>query len=220
MVKGIYCIENLNNGKRYVGSSNNLKKRKKSHFYELKRGNHGNLKLQRSYNKHGEEKFTFYILEEVENELDLISREQFYIDNLKPQYNICKIADSSLGVKRSNETKEKIRQANLGLKHPEWRNKIKSESQGGENHWSKNKIFSDESKKKMSESHKKLYENGYKNPNSKKILQYSLNNEFIREWDSCYEAARHYECNEMAIRHNVKGRTKTSKGFIWKIKEN
>ena len=35
---------------------------------------------------------------------------------------------------------------------------------GGEKHWTKKKKFSEESKKKMSESQKKLYQNGYIHP--------------------------------------------------------
>lgn len=34
-------------------------------------------------------------------------REQYYIDTLKPEYNICKIAGSSLGVKHSAESNKK-----------------------------------------------------------------------------------------------------------------
>lgn len=213
---GIYVIINKVNGKKYVGSSKNVRKRRNRHFSELRRNTHKNRKLQNSFNKYGEDNFEFKLLEEVTDKNELIIREQFFIDKLKPKLNINLIANSSLGVKRSEETKEKIRQANLGLKHPEWRNKIKSLAQGGDNHWTKTKSFSDESKEKMSNTHKQLYENGYKNPNSKTIYQYSLDGELIKEWESCYEAARFYECSEMNIRNVVKGRSKSAKGFIWK----
>ena len=214
--KGVYCIENTKDGKKYVGSSQEIKKRKSRHFSELRNNKHKNKKLQNAYNKHGSDCFIFYIIEEIEDVNLLIEREQYYLDDLKPFYNINIIANSSLGVKRSDEMKEKVRQANLGLKHPEWRNKIKSEVQGGDNHWTTKKKFTDESKQKMSDSQKKLYEEGYKNPNSKKIAQYSIDGVFIKEWDSCYEAARFFNCHEMNIRNNVKGRSKTAKGFIWK----
>jgi len=38
---------------------------------------------------------------------DLLVREQYYLDKLNPQYNMLKIAGSSLGFKHSEETKEK-----------------------------------------------------------------------------------------------------------------
>ena len=217
---GIYCIKNVLNGKIYIGSSIDCYKRSNRHFSELKNNKHKNKYLQNAYNKQEGRYFVFGIIELVNKKSNLIIREQFYIDKEKPEYNINLIANSSLGVKRNKETREKIKQANLGLKHPEWRNKIKSIAQGGENHWTKKKKFSNESKKKMSNSHKKLYENGYVNPQAKTIYQYTLDNKFLKEWKSCYEAARFYKCSETSIRNNVKNKTKKFGGFIWKaIKE-
>ena len=215
---GIYCIENIKNGKKYIGSSIDTKKRKNRHFSELKRGIHKNSKLQSSYKKHMVEDFIFYILELVEDKKKLIEREQYYIDKYKPQYNINLIANSSLGVKRSEETKEKVRQANLGLKHPEWRNEIKSKAQGGDNHWTKKQSFSEESKKKMSDSQKKLFENGYKHPNYKVVIQMDLNGDVIKVWDSPSVASKELSIHKDAISRCARGLTKTSGGFKWKYK--
>jgi hypothetical protein len=68
----------------------------------------------------------------------------------------------------------------------------------------------------MSESQKKLYKDGYLHPRAKPIFQYSLENNFIKEWGSCYHAAREYKCSEMSIRNNVNNKTKQFKNFIWK----
>lgn len=57
---------------------------------------------------YGFDGFTLEILEYCQPS-DLIKREQYYIDLLKPEYNILKTAGSSSGVKRSEETKAKIR---------------------------------------------------------------------------------------------------------------
>lgn len=56
---GIYCIECLKNGKRYIGSSTNLYKRYYSHLYLLRAGKHKSNLLQEDYNLYGEEQFTF-----------------------------------------------------------------------------------------------------------------------------------------------------------------
>jgi hypothetical protein len=217
-IQGIYCIKNTINNESYIGSSYHVYKRRNRHFSELKNNKHKNYKLQKLYNLYGKESFTFSIIEVVETKESLIEREQYYINYFKPEININLIATSSIGVKRSDETKEKIRLANLGLKHPEWRNKIKSEAQGGDNHWTKKKKFSQESKNKMSESQKKLYENGYINPVKKAILQYTLDMVFIKEWESGAEVERVLNIKRSSISQCLKNIIKTSGGFIWKYK--
>jgi group I intron endonuclease len=86
MNSGIYQIVNSINGKYYIGSSENLEKRKLRHFNELKKNRHHNIYLQRAYNKHGNI-FKFEILELIESE-KLFEREQYYINTYKPEYNL------------------------------------------------------------------------------------------------------------------------------------
>ena len=217
-MKVIYSIINIVNNKKYVGSAINFEKRKRIHLSDLRNGNHHSILLQRSWEKYGEENFIFVILEEVKNKEDLITREQWWIDNILCEYNIAKTANSSLGIKRREDTIEKIRNANLGLKHPEWRNKIKSISQGGNNHWTKKKNFSEKSKKKMSESYLKLYENGF-HPRHTKIKQLTLDGSLVREFNSIKEAGEYYGYNPDAISNNIRNRTKTSYGYIWRKSE-
>lgn len=62
----IYQIINKIDGKRYVGQTIDLQKRKQSHFSELKRNCHPNYLLQDAWNKWGEENFMF-VYEEIEN---------------------------------------------------------------------------------------------------------------------------------------------------------
>lgn len=68
--------------------------------------------------KNTHDKFSLYILEycEIEN---LITREQFYFDLLKPPYNILKIAGSSLGYTHTLESLSKISIAKTGTNHTE-----------------------------------------------------------------------------------------------------
>lgn len=47
---------------------------------------------------------------------DMLSREQYYLDLLKPKYNILAKAGSSLGFKHSEETKRKMIEAHVGHK--------------------------------------------------------------------------------------------------------
>lgn len=104
---GVYRWINIINGKSYVGSSISLKNRF-SVYYSIK-----SLKtkrpsiIYRALLKYGHTQFSLDILEYCEPSI-LISREQYYIDLLKPEYNICKTAGSTLGKAHSISTKEKI----------------------------------------------------------------------------------------------------------------
>lgn len=111
MKSGIYKILNLVNGKIYVGSAVELVKRWREHKYHLNRKTHKNIHLQNAWNKYWSISFEFIILEYCDIE-KLIEREQYYIDNLKPDYNLALTAGSRLGVPMSEEAKAKIGAAN------------------------------------------------------------------------------------------------------------
>lgn len=83
---GIYCILNLLNQKKYIGSSKNIYDRLVNHKMMLNNNKHHNNYLQNSWNKYKSNNFIYIILEECDK-LKLIEREQFYIDTLKPEYN-------------------------------------------------------------------------------------------------------------------------------------
>lgn len=101
---GIYQIRNLINGKIYVGSTvNKFYRRWCAHKGLLNKNKHDSIKLQRGWNKYGKENFVFEILEVVEDKNKVIEREQFYIDTLKPWYNVRLIAESNFGTKRTKE---------------------------------------------------------------------------------------------------------------------
>lgn len=108
MTAGIYKIVNTANQKTYIGSAVNLKNRWRRHVWELDRGSHPNLPLQRSWKKRGNLSFTFVILEVVPSKTLLLEREQFWLDTQHPEYNICKKAGSILGIKRSPATIAKM----------------------------------------------------------------------------------------------------------------
>ena len=208
----IYGILNKVSGKYYIGSAVNFSKRKSRHLKLLRENKHHSYLLQKEWD---ENLFDFIILEKVLGKEFLTEREQWWIDNTNSFYNICKIASSSLGVKRTEETKEKVRQANLGLKHPEWRNEIKSKAQGGENHWTKKKSFSDEAKLKMSKTKKELYKNGYQSPVKKRIQQLNLDGSFVKEWDSATQVEKELGFNRKAIVQCLIKKSKKSNNYLW-----
>lgn len=120
---GIYCIKNNENGKKYVGSSSNITSR----FYMYYSLYHITLRknslICRALLKYGYTKFSVEILEYCDPSV-LIEREQYYIDLLKPEYNLLKLAGSSIpppvgvrGYKILESTKTKISQSKTGIKH-------------------------------------------------------------------------------------------------------
>lgn len=78
MMSGIYLIENVENHKKYVGQSINVKIRIGKHKSYLKSGKHENIYLQRSYDKYGLNSFNFKLLESCSVE-ELDEREIYYI---------------------------------------------------------------------------------------------------------------------------------------------
>ena len=104
----IYKISSLLYPERfYIGSAVNFQKRRTDHLSRLDKNVHPNKKLQNHYNKYKD--LIISIVEEIEDSNLLVEREQFYIDKENPHFNLCKIAWSQLGMKRSEETKEKMR---------------------------------------------------------------------------------------------------------------
>lgn len=110
---GVYAIVNLLDNKFYIGSAaycleiesqKGFYRRWYQHFYRLEKGIHHCIYLQRAWIKYGLENFEFRILEFVTSEL-CIEVEQNYLDLANPNllYNMCGVAGSSLGTKRSQE---------------------------------------------------------------------------------------------------------------------
>lgn len=110
---GIYQIFNTVNNKRYIGSALNIEKRWRLHKFHLKIGKHHSNILQKAWNKYGDEKFKFIVLVTCPKE-ELIIKEQSFMNLLKPEYNICKVAYSWAGNKHSDESKLKMSLATKG----------------------------------------------------------------------------------------------------------
>jgi hypothetical protein len=113
---GIYIFTNLKNDKKYIGSSDNLRRRFLQ-YYNLNyliRSNY--MRICRALLQHGHYNFNLSIIEYCKVE-HLLIREGYYIDLLKPEYNILlEPTAGSTGFKHSPETREKMRNAQKGLK--------------------------------------------------------------------------------------------------------
>ncbi len=119
-----------------------------------------------------------------------------------------KMSESSKGIKKSEETKKKMSESRKG--HPmytnEWREKISQGNIG--------RKVSDDTKKILSERKKG-------NTNRRKtVLQYDKNGNFLKEWDSVYEAALSLNKKTgAAITEVCSGKRKSIFGYIWRYKK-
>ena len=112
----VYHILNIVTLDCYVGSTVSFKRRISRHLDELKRGKHHSIILQRAFDKYGNDAFKVVKLESgfQVTKSHILSREQFYIDTIKPKYNIWPTAGSGLGSKRTEETKKKFSEIQKG----------------------------------------------------------------------------------------------------------
>lgn len=229
-MKGIYCITNRINGKKYVGLSNNINRR----FMEHKTPKNVKDKttvLARAFRKYFIENFDFEILEIVESVEELEEREIFWIEKLNPEYNMNEGGGGNRGYELSEEVKNHL--SILGKL--QWASKTDLEKQKTIKRLTaprKRKPRSEETKKKLREANKgkkmsqetkdkiskanKIAAIGNKNGN-KPVIAYSDNENII--FESTKKAADHFGVNPSCITGVLKGRRKTCRGYKWKYKQ-
>jgi len=147
-ISGIYQIQSkIKPNRIYIGSAVCINKRWIAHLSDLRLYKHGNQKLQNHYNKYGESDLQFSILLSCDKE-DLLKIEQYFIDSYNPYFNICKKAGSTLGRKMSDEARLKMKKA------WETRLPVSDETRKKQSINGKNRKHSNETKLKISNSHK------------------------------------------------------------------
>jgi predicted GIY-YIG superfamily endonuclease len=193
--KAIYIIVNSKNNKVYVGSSIDVCKRRSRHFKALEKNIHENKHLQNSYNKYGKEYFTMYLLEYIEDENDLLVREQYWLDVTNSYdknigYNNSPTAGNSLGVRHSEKSKE-----------------VRSKKFSGEGNPFYGKKHSKDTKKIIGEKGRKV------------VYQYDLNGNFVKEWSSVKETEDVGGFSRDLVSLCINHRYRYHKGYIWISKE-
>jgi group I intron endonuclease len=206
---GIYKITNLITNKIYVGSTLDFDGRWWDHKKRLRKGNHHSIKLQRSYNIHGENNILFEVLEECGTD-ELLIKEQYYMDlydTYKNGYNCRPKAENHLGAKRSEESKKKMSEsAKKSKRQPcseETKKKISAANKNKVS-WIKGKKQTKEHTINASKSH------------CKKIKQYDMQGNFIKEWDSIKSCIETLNMDNTALWKVLNGKYKQTKGYVFK----
>ncbi len=110
---GIYMWTNKLNGKKYVGSSVDLRRRLIEYYNANRLMKYNNMPINSALLKHGYQSFTLTILEFC-GKYNIMSKEKYYFDVYEPYYNILKTPGSpsrGSGWTRSEATIENMRLA-------------------------------------------------------------------------------------------------------------
>lgn len=157
MDTGVYLIENVANGRRYVGSAASLKKRWREHRRQLAEGRHHSRFLQRAWNKYGPLFFKFQVVAYCDK-ANLLFYEQRLIDGLNPDYNVAKVAGSQLGYRHTDETRKKMsiaRRRNPSSPRKGMKHSAESKAKISQNRKGKGNCgWTDERRRKISEANK------------------------------------------------------------------
>lgn len=164
---GIYCWINLLNGKYYIGSGIDLNNRLSDYFQNWYYRDRNNLTIVKAINKYGMANFALIILDLwiAEDTKKILIIEQFWIDKLKPEYNILKEAGNSEGYNHTIDSINLMREKALSRKHSEVVKKAMSQNRMGENNSFFGKKHSEETKEKFREialNRDKLHKSGIK----------------------------------------------------------
>lgn len=184
----VYKHINKVNGKVYVG----ITKQKPEDRWKNGNGYNG-LYFERAIKKYGWDGFEHIIVCENLSKTDACTMEQLLIKALRttdPKYGYNQTVGGDGG------------------------------GMAGKHHTTatKNKISKSMQKCFFSEAHRKnisLSKKGTNHPQSKAVLQYTKNGEFVKKWAYMNEAAQSLGLSKGNISNACLGRTKSCGGFIW-----
>lgn len=209
----VYVIKNIVNSQVYIGSTNNYSKRKSTHLRTLRQGIHHSPPLQRSWDKYGENNFTFEIIELCDPST-LLVKEQLLLISQKPKLNCSKSAKSPMaGRKHTAKTKQEMSIARTGKK-ARYKRKVPKEYNETRSNKRKNFKWNDLTKRKMRETAIRI--NSIQRIDHDTLKKKISDSKGITH-NSLTEAAKYYNISVQAICDNLKGRSeKTRIGVTFK----
>lgn len=202
---GIYVLRNTKNGKVYVGKALCIYTRIKDHITALNRKvrDRENDHLINAWHKYGADSFEYYVAEYIEacatSERELYWMKQ--LDSLNSKFGYNKREDSSTGLIVTNETREKLRIAQIKrFQDPEERKKC------SHNYWKKNP-----------DKVKEMAQNLSKSRMEYNIYQYNRSGELIKIWSTMMEILKDNPTYKRGPIYGVcSGEKRSAYNYIWK----
>lgn len=204
----IYKLTNILNNKIYIGlTTETISERCRKRIAEAKYKESRNSYILNAIRKHGSEVFKVEQLDTANTLEELQQKEIFYIQQYNSTdrnigYNLTKGGEGNLGLKMSDETKEKIRQKHLGIK------------------------WSDDRKLKHSELLKSKnidYSKGKENCRiynlkaCKKVGKFDVDNKLVKIYNTIAEASKYENVSRSTIQQRIKKKDKLFNGFIYRV---
>jgi len=190
---------------RYIGKTNNIKKRYNKHINESKKNTKSHKKawINSLINK---SLFPTIQVIDIVLEKEWKFWEIYWINQMK-----------SWGFKLTNEMNggEGVNVGNIP-----WNKGIKGSIKANRTSFKKGSMIGEKTRIKKGQrlSIKTEFKKGGIPWNRKKIQQFDLNGNFIKTWNSIIDAANSIGVTYGAISNCLKRKTNKCKGFIWKIK--
>ena len=218
----IYCVyvhTNQINGKKYVGQTrqNPIKR------WNAGRGYKKNPFFWNAIQKYGWQNFKHEIIATNLTKTEADELEKKLIKEwrlLNPEYGY-NLHEGGANGSVSDVAKQNMSKAKSGVNHPWYgkhlpeaiRKKI-SESKNGTNNSFYGKHHTEETKKKIREAN-----SGDKGHNSKKVYQYDLQGNFIKEWNSMTDFATAYNIGRTTVMNHCRNGKPLKNKFILKLKK-
>lgn len=217
---GIYKIQNLVNGKIYIGQSVHIQARFSQHKREAKNGN--TRPLYNAIRKYGIENFSFEIIEECSKEM-LNEREIYWIKKYNSFH-------SGYNLTPGGSEPYKV---DIDLIYSLWDNGKSAKEIAEIANVGKTSVYNylcDYPNYSVTESNRRggklAYETAVKSgnikyrlnsePNSISIIQYTLSGEYIKSWFSQNQIERELGIDSDLIGRVLNGKQKQAGGFQWK----
>jgi group I intron endonuclease len=134
-----------------------------------------------------------------------------------------KISEGNKGKKHTSEAKEKCRVSKMGDKNPMFGKPISDYVKQRVVETHKGRKITDSTRNKMRETQLKIIEenkgNGSKVLTKRKVCQYTMEGDLIKEWESISVAAKETGIDRRFISRNANGGGYSAKGFRWSFKK-